>query len=102
MKCFVGLANYMQLRTNRLANYAPINIDCKTVAQAADGNVGVWRGRCDWIAPVLTLVSGEACIRQEWKASGHAVDDLVWKKKAFEAAFSSLFCADVRLGSKCP
>lgn len=54
-KCFVDLVNYMQPRTNRLGNYEPINIDCKSVAQATDSGVGILKDRCNWIvtAPVF-------------------------------------------------
>lgn len=45
----------MQPRTNRLGNYEPINIDCKSVAQATDSGAGILKDRCNRIvtAPVF-------------------------------------------------
>lgn len=55
MKYFVDLVNYMQLRTNRLGNYDPINIVFKTAADS-DENKGILWDRCSWMMTAMVFV----------------------------------------------
>lgn len=65
MKYFVDLVNYMQLRTNRLGNYDPINIVFFKTAADFDKNKGILWDRCSWIMTGLYIRKTMHSVRVE-------------------------------------